>query len=158
MPKHENYATWLFRCIGASLYSHPCIEYRAAIINKLFTTWYSREHNFQKYFPTEIYYFRPRHVRSVHGSSSNIGSISAQPMIPGVDNDVGEYRVTQPVHRVCEWNQVICKIDFSALCPTSQAENLMVSSLQLTLKTFFPFNSITFLLLEACNPPSSLTH
>lgn len=29
-----------------------------------------------------------RHVRSVHGSSSNIGSISAQPMIPGVDNDV----------------------------------------------------------------------
>jgi len=28
-----------------------------------------------------------RHVRSLHGSSSNIGSISAQPMIPGVDND-----------------------------------------------------------------------
>merc|ERR1719438_98787 len=29
-----------------------------------------------------------RHVRSLHGSSSNIGSISAQPMIPGVDNDM----------------------------------------------------------------------
>merc|ERR1719438_158520 len=29
-----------------------------------------------------------RHVRSLHGSSSNIGSISAQPMIPGVDNDI----------------------------------------------------------------------
>ena len=31
-----------------------------------------------------------RHVRSVHGSSSNIGSVSAQPILPGVDNDLGE--------------------------------------------------------------------
>merc|ERR1719361_3202063 len=37
-----------------------------------------------------------RHVRSVHGSSSNIGSVSAQPILPGVDNDLanGNARVS----------------------------------------------------------------
>ena len=32
-----------------------------------------------------------RHVRSVHGSTSNLGSLSAQPILPGVDNDLGEF-------------------------------------------------------------------
>jgi len=37
-----------------------------------------------------------RHVRSVHGSTSNLGSLSAQPILPGVDNDLanGNARVS----------------------------------------------------------------
>ena len=75
-------------------------------------------------------------------------------MIPGVDNDVGEYKVESECPNlreciVCEWNQVICKIDISALSPTNHAENLMVSSLQLTLKNFLSFQLNNF-------PPLSL--
>ena len=36
------------------------------------------------------YFFR--HVRSLHGSMGNVGSsISAQPLLPVTDNDIGEY-------------------------------------------------------------------
>ena len=81
----------------------------------------------------------------MHGSSSNIGSISAQPMIPGVDNDVGEYIVRYLREcRLCERKKVIYKIDSSALSPTSHVENLMVSSLQLTLKNFISFQLNNF--------------
>merc|ERR1719210_2925534 len=42
-----------------------------------------------------------RHVRSVHGSTSNLGSLSAQPILPGVDNDLAGVGVLTPVSFSC---------------------------------------------------------
>merc|ERR1719438_764023 len=77
-----------FRCVDV-----PCtIREKSKIISRGSSFRYSgrtqkqmQEHVRENFVKRQSF---QRHVRSLHGSSSNIGSISAQPMIPGVDNDM----------------------------------------------------------------------
>merc|ERR1719232_2270135 len=77
-----------FRCVDV-----PCtIREKSKIISRGSSFRYSgrtqkqmQEHVRENFVKRQSF---QRHVRSLHGSCSNIGSISAQPMIPGVDNDM----------------------------------------------------------------------